>query len=353
MNQLQEIQDYRTALGKGQHNLVTEYKLKAMARSLAKSLENSEIGQYLQQKISEQFDGDYDVRWQNVKDHQIKGKGRIRKLLGSHLPRMIGSMSEVEMVPNLQIALPVGMESWDGTTPIKVAYIPQTIDDTEWEYIYAYDSKGNEYQLDAQIPPDFPVLVVGINERTDINGKVVLGNFQPKGLGRLLADPGGDDDTFGGGGETDPPAPSYPSHYNGDWELLDQVTIEDNYEPWWKGAPEIVIVIAGTGTTELKCEGSLGEVDEINHPYDLGLQMFHWWQDTWERVIGVALFEADFGTYTISGKISNEYVSIEPEATLADNWDKYGQTMVDFREPPGKYDLGTDANVKLTYQHSY
>jgi len=65
----QEIQDYQTALAKGQHNLVTEYKLKAMARSLAKSLENPEIGQYLQQKISEQFDGDYDLLWQNVKDY--------------------------------------------------------------------------------------------------------------------------------------------------------------------------------------------------------------------------------------------------------------------------------------------
>jgi len=92
------------------------------------------------------------------------------------------------------------MESWDGTTPIKVAYIPQTIDDTEWEYIYAYDSKGNEYQLDAQVPPDFPVLVVGINERTDKDGKITYHAKRSNGLSRMLTDPieggggsGGDD----------------------------------------------------------------------------------------------------------------------------------------------------------------
>jgi len=80
------------------------------------------------------------------------------------------SIDEIENVPLLQISLPVNFEKWDGEKPILVAYTPLTIDDMEWEDISAYDSEGNEHVLDAKTPPDFPVMVVGINERCDKNG---------------------------------------------------------------------------------------------------------------------------------------------------------------------------------------
>jgi len=78
------------------------------------------------------------------------------------------SIDEIENVPLLQISLPVNFEKWDGESTILVAYTPLTIDDIEVEEIYAYDSEGNEHVLDAKTPPDFPVMVVGINERNGI-----------------------------------------------------------------------------------------------------------------------------------------------------------------------------------------
>lgn|GEM_PF-4154746 len=86
-------------------------------------------------------------------------------------PRLI-EIKSVEQIPKLQIALPIGFKDWNGTIPIKVAYTPLTIDDTEWDVVYAYDAAGNEYTLDAHSPPDFPVMVVSINERTDMDGNV-------------------------------------------------------------------------------------------------------------------------------------------------------------------------------------
>ena len=41
----------------------------------------------------------------------------------------------------------------------------------EWEEIYAYDADLKEYILDAKTEPDYPVIVVGINERSEINNQ--------------------------------------------------------------------------------------------------------------------------------------------------------------------------------------
>ncbi|MEE9465299.1 MAG: hypothetical protein V3W14_07000 [Candidatus Neomarinimicrobiota bacterium] len=105
-----------------------------------------------------------------------------------------------------------------------VAYTPLTINDVDVREIYAYDSSGEEYILDGQVPPDFPVMVVGINERTEFN------RFLKKGL--LRDDEGGGGDGGGGGGETGGGGTFNPkikiTQVNLDRSALD-------YEPWWMG----------------------------------------------------------------------------------------------------------------------
>ena len=118
-----------------------------------------------------------------------------------------------------------------------MAYTPLTIEDVDAEEIYAYDSSGEEYVLDAQTPPDFPIMVVGINERTDYEGNVTFGTLfklpcEDCGGG---GDGGGGDG--GGGGSSDPVLKI--TQVNLDRDAMD-------YEPWWMGDAELYFRVYDT-----------------------------------------------------------------------------------------------------------
>ena len=92
----------------------------------------------------------------------------------------------------------------------------------EWEEIYAYDADLKEYILDAKTEPDYPVMVVGINERSEINNQGSQG---------LLA-------------KTTGITPfqftlPHPQVAN-DEVVVQDIQIEDNCEPWYKGDAEVI-----------------------------------------------------------------------------------------------------------------
>ncbi len=149
--------------------LVDEILLKYFAMAIAKSLKHPGICQILKEKIGEKFDGDFEVLWSNVKDNQVSDQS-IRQLVDSRFSnrsRNLVSISRIEEIPLLQVALPINYDDWEGESAILVAYTPLTTDDSEWKNIYAYDSDMNEYILDANTLPDYPVIVVSLNEREE------------------------------------------------------------------------------------------------------------------------------------------------------------------------------------------
>ena len=199
--------------------------MKYFAKAVAKSLTIPGVGAFLKDEIGKKFDGDYDMLWETARDKEFPNQGRLRGLVASALRDMnsIASMDEIEEVPLLQVALPVGFEEWDGETPILVAYTPLTVNDVDVKEIYAYDSSGEEHVLDGQEPPDYPVMVVGINERVNLAGS--LG----KGLD-MEPDPPGDGD---GGG------PGTPTI------RITQIDLDrdaNDYEPWYMGYAEVYFV---------------------------------------------------------------------------------------------------------------
>jgi len=196
--------------------LANEIRLKYFAKALAKNLTNPGACKLLKHEIGKKFDGDFDALWETVRDENISGKGKFRKLISNRLSKGKGSfisIDDVEEVPLLQISLPVNFEDWDGEKPILVACTPLTIDDIEVEEIYAYDSEGNEYVLDAKNPPDFPVMVVGINERVDQSTEQFT---KERGLEKVTSI-----------------IPVYVSSFR----------LMHDKEPWYKGAPEIYVKV--------------------------------------------------------------------------------------------------------------
>lgn len=227
--------NYDNALSLGKKAIVNELRLKYFAMAVAKSLEDSKISYVLKEEIGKKFDGDFEILWSMVRDKIVSNGQKYREIIQNMFP-INGNgnitLSEIERVPLLQIALPINYEKWDGITPILVAYTPLILDDTEWEVIYAYDSWGNEYELDANKLPNYPVMVVGINERCDENGHVIYSE-------NVL---------------------SKEADYG--FEKMYEVRARNYHEPGWKGDPEVYFQIAGinNGSPTITTQKSLVDV---------------------------------------------------------------------------------------------
>jgi len=210
--------------------VVDEVLLKYFAMAMAKSLKHPDICKILKNKIGEKFDGDYDVLWEQIKNKRISGRD-LRVLVESRFSertRKLLPITKIEEIPLLQVALPVNFDDWDGESAILVAYTPLTKDDMEWEEIYAYDANLKEYILDAKTEPDFPVMVVGINERTDKEGNVVISTLA-KSLNMNSRE-----------------------SVNSTSELTDEILVYmrflrnyNDVEPWTSGDPEVRLSISG------------------------------------------------------------------------------------------------------------
>ncbi|TYZ05776.1 DUF3103 family protein [Hymenobacter lutimineralis] len=150
-----------------------------MALSLAKSLENASLRRELKKEALKKFDGDYDVLYAQFKDRVVDGYTVQERLVGetsigsSNTLRHTSVDSAAQTIAKLQLAVPVHCEDWDTEQFVPlVAYIPQDFDEGITKQIKAFDSKGNVHWLDAQAEPTVPVVVVGMNERTDANGNI-------------------------------------------------------------------------------------------------------------------------------------------------------------------------------------
>lgn len=262
------------------------------------------MGAYLKNEIGKKFDGDYDVLWATAKDRDFPNLGRMRGLVASALQGMnsIVSLQEIEEVPLLQISLPVGFEQWDGETTIKVAYTPLTINDVDVTEIYAYDHMGQEYVLDAQTPPDFPVMVVGINERMGFTS-----------LNKLAIDDGGGGGGGGGGGDSSGDYYPYIKEFKA-------TRHPSNYEPWYAGDAEVYWIAR---FNDYYGGSKIAILPEYHEPLNYDCWVFTWtgWHASlkwkaWEYQIKGAQKEQ----YSLSGIYFYEYDPLLLDAIMYDPW---------------------------------
>ena len=306
--EIEDIEAYSNALAKRSMNFVNEIRLKYFAKALAKELRDPNVCRLLKEEIGKRFDGDYDALWESVRDRKIGRRGKFRDLIMKRLggKDALIKMDEIEEVPLLQVSCPVNFNKWDGESPVLVAYEILTIDDMEWKEVYAYDAEGNEYVLDAWEEPEFPVIVVGRNERI--------------GLGVLPAKP--------------------VLREEGTREVWQYLRLGSNDgDPWLKGDGEIYVVIAGTisGMTSKGPEyvydyvGRMGPHDSCNPGAS-----FLWYRDSWGQYVGWAVLESDGGDYnwTISNLVENTSVKISN--TGDDDFIERDETLI-FSHPESYY----------------
>jgi len=143
--------------------------LDKLAKKLAAGVGRPDVRSSIHASVKKRFDGDTEALWSSLaKDStfadKVVGKGRGSDDLTATAAK----------IPRLQVAVPAHFESWSPSTyaPL-VAYFPEGVDDTTVETITAYDAAGQAVELDAQVEPERPVIVVGLNERTDDDGDLV------------------------------------------------------------------------------------------------------------------------------------------------------------------------------------
>ncbi len=148
-----------------------ELELKYFSMAMALLVTEEDVCSLLKNNIAKQFDGDYDVLWGTLKDVKLN-RGQFKKMLEACFDESAKKLLKAEdfdAIKLLNLAIPVQFENWDGISPLLVTYCPITINDIDVQTLEAFDAELNVTILDAQKEPDFPVLVIGMNERVDEN----------------------------------------------------------------------------------------------------------------------------------------------------------------------------------------
>jgi len=316
-----DFQTYQNALENNDMETVNEIRLKHFAKTIAKAVSNEKVSRLLKEEISKKIGGDYDALWENIKNISISYSMSFRDLLEDILYEEINSflyMEEIEKVPLLQISLPYGFDNWDGESSIKISYTVLSKNDIDVEKLFAYDSEGNEYILDAKTPPNFPILVVGKNER--------INYLQETSLEKTTAIERESE------------------------EILYRIKIYDDKEPWWKGDPEVYIVAAGTKSSyNMKNKVNLPGVNEEDHWYYPDVILFDWNKSYWGDNTGYGVFEYDPDSYNYKITITEENVKVKVENK--DNDDLIGNIVSIPWDHSTTYDYGfDDVKMRLWYE---
>lgn len=152
-----------------------------MTRAISLLIQEEEIRELLYSKISERFDGDWNVLFKDLMDIRLQDD----KLFKDYLIKGLSTFSEgtnpqnrLEEIftehPDIQIVMPIRFEEWESNTYVPhTAYIPADYNEGSTETVFSIDSEGSIEYLDAVEEPDFPVLVLGLNERTDDAGNLL------------------------------------------------------------------------------------------------------------------------------------------------------------------------------------
>jgi len=205
---------------------------------MARALESREFRAVIKAEIAKRFDGDYDALFKNICQKKLSDGvsfvehiGMAYASLQAQLGKKVSATAALQVItdaasriPKFQIAIPVHFGDWDAGTYVPlVTYVPAGIDEKDLVSLKAYDSDGKVHWLDAKKAPNVPVVVLGINERTDDNGTIKSYLLPP--------DDGGGG---GGGGGGDPVSRLTVNHFR---------CLDADWDGWFGGEPEFYISV--------------------------------------------------------------------------------------------------------------
>lgn len=312
--------------------LVTEYDflLAEYAQHFVQILHDKNARKHIKQEVYKRFDGDYNLLANKFNEQSISGR-EFKERLFSTFP----SEKYVEILnsnPKLNIAIPVHIDKWNAESEIPlVAILPSSYDDMESTHIPAFDADGNQRWIDALNEPNYPVIVIGINERLITRDQIkeefetdrmtdILNSVEPvysfSGVDYFLKqnlisdikakiEPG--DGSGGGGSGGDDGSGSSCSRTATKYEYMKGIYMTtdglNNYEGWPAGAPEFDIrFYAPDNSVNFSSLGSIRGIFDLEPSsrsdikdkwWDFTGSIVYWDTTTYTKTLLISMVEDD------------------------------------------------------------
>ena len=232
---------------------------------------------YVKEKTGERFDGDYNFLVKPHLEDPVESGKSLREVLLEGLERPDEMLSFLQSYKQLQIAVPHRWEAWNGQEPLSVVFIDADYEEHLAKTVQGYSPAGFPIQLSVLEGPNFPVVVLGQNERTDAAGHL-LPVYGPTGEGGSIGPFGGNINN--GGGST-----CYGDE--GEWQYIASIRASNlsALEHWICGVPEVRFVVKRNDDLSL-LNGEMGAIlipddrDDINGVWDtFNATLFRWYNE--------------------------------------------------------------------------
>ncbi|MCB0837180.1 MAG: hypothetical protein KDE26_11980 [Bacteroidetes bacterium] len=210
--------------------------LDGLAGGVSLLINESEVREFLKKEALKQFDGDYNVLYQHIKNHEFSDGKSFENKFAEHYAvfnnlSVEEALSQVQQIsstlPLLNIGIPVNIEAWDPETEIiPVTFGPNPAQNENYSHVKVYLKNGKTELISVRKDPDFPVIVVGLNERCNDDGTV--------------------NERFLHTSSSSSSSPVESFSEGQDIELW-QVNVPDlsEWESWLYGKPEFIMTVAG------------------------------------------------------------------------------------------------------------
>ncbi|WP_157445111.1 DUF3103 family protein [Deinococcus actinosclerus] len=293
--------------------------LERFAQQLARQLPDPELRRAVQDQAALRFDGDQETLFSALAARPA-GATTVQGLLTRGGLSASALDDVTRRVTNLQVA--VRGPQWNAAeyTPL-VAVAAQG---DEFAPVVAFDAQGRRHTLDARTPPTQPVVVVGVAERVDEQGRVMVPAATRAGATAV----------------TDPAA-SVGAQACDSWERLISLYVRDDHEPWTRGDPEIYVQL-GSNSRDGLYVGSLPDVNGENKWYEPRRDLVRWSSTTMGNWMMYLWYERDGGgslTLTIGADVKGVNGSVS--YTVADGDDQMGHATLAFGDRLQRFALDT------------
>lgn|GEM_PF-5496845 len=157
------------------------------SKAVAKSLKNKKFRHLIKKEAERKIDGDYDIPWNLFNSKKIQTENNddltcedflIDNIDGNDKEKKSYDLKSFsKKFKKLQISVPVNCSNWDSESFIPVVAFQTSDYSEDDESIKAYNADGEIVLLNNKQKPDFPVVVVNLNERSDEEGNI-LGSYK-------------------------------------------------------------------------------------------------------------------------------------------------------------------------------
>lgn len=266
----------------------------------------------------------------------------------------------------LRLVTPAGHKAAVDFENILVAFEPMG-DDLRWTEVQAFDRQGNVHTLDANVAPDFPVLIADINSREDLRSGMAMVNEGLQAAGLQATDAQTLQNALAARQNAGAATKAIPC--NGiETAKMTYIRVKDDKESWLSGKAEMYVLVNGIDPTISEPEIRLVDLPYLDHEdttYYPNQILIFWYNyrylaananfyehddnTNWQEILTGVITQVKVvlgvfaPTYAWIADVANAIIQVMPEHWFA-NKDDYVDTI---------YTIDTDDLTYTSQQRTY